>query len=191
MKRFLLVVIGVAVVGAIGFISGGWYLTKGLLNDYNGMASENFATALALFRDGYHAKRIPIFGESEEHSNFVIDGYEFVVIPGSKTTSDRTKDSFNPEVGNMASHANGMAVMLACKWVVDDDARGEQLLEKLREIIPNFHLSAPRIETVAIKNLRSGSDMMKSESDQWRWRMGDLHVTETTQHATRRESKAE
>lgn len=191
MKRFLSVVIIVTLVGAIGFLTMGWYLTKDLLNEYNGMASENFATALALFRDGYQAKRIPIFGESEEYSSFEIDGYEFVVIPASKTTSNRTSGFFNAGLGNMGSHANGMAVMLACKWIDDGDARGEELLGKLKAIFPNFWLSAPNLVTVTIKDLEVGSEMMKSEASQWIWRMGDSHDTKKAQqgiapHASRR-----
>lgn len=181
MKRFLFVVVVFAVAGTIGFVAGGLYLNKGLLDEHNEMASDNFATAVAMFRDGYQAKRIAIFGESEEYSSFVIGTYEFVVIPGSETTSDRTKRSFNPAVGNMAAHINGMAVMLACKWVGDGDARGEQLLEKLRKIIPNFQISAPGIEIVAIKDLQLGSEMMKSEANQWGWRMGGSQTTETDQ----------
>lgn len=168
MKRFLLVVVVIA-VGA--FSAGGWYSTKKVVDDYRAMALENFATALVLFKDGYNSKRIVIFGESAGYLRFEISDYEFVVIPSSNTTSAMAKNSFNPKVGNMASHANEMAVMLACKWLEDGNANGEQLLERLKETIPNFRLSAPNIKTVAIKDLQAGSEMTKLQSAQWNWRM--------------------
>lgn len=170
MKRIILTIFGVILVGIASFLGGGMFFSKRLLDGYNGMASGNYSIALASFRDDYEAKRIRVFGEVEEKSTFRIDDYEFVVLP---TVRNRTSDSFNPEYTNIASHLNGMVVMLACKWIVNEDPRGEELILKLKQLIPSFKISAPGIEAVSIANLEHGSTMMKSEADQWSWRIGD------------------
>ncbi|MEN8848062.1 MAG: hypothetical protein ABF377_08330 [Akkermansiaceae bacterium] len=171
MKRTILTIFSVLLVGIASFVGGGMFFSKRLLDDYNGMASGNFSIALASFRDDYRAKRIRIFGEVEEQSAFSIDDYDFIVIP---TVKDGTSDSFNPEHANMASHLNGMVVMLACTWIENEDPRGEELLAELKQTIPSFKLSAPEIDTVSIADLENGSAMMESEADQWSWRIGDL-----------------
>ncbi|MBN8456240.1 MAG: hypothetical protein J0M04_00145 [Verrucomicrobia bacterium] len=194
MKRTILTILAVLVVGITSFLGGGMFFSKRLLDDHNGMASGNFSIALASFRDDYGSKRIRIFGEVEEESTFRIHDYDFIVLP---TVRDRTPDSFNPEHTNMASHLNGMVVMLACTWIMNEDPRGEALLLKLKQFIPSFKLSAPEIEAVSIADLKHGSAMMKSEAEQWSWRIGDLpQKTEaqqagTGQPATRSQSKSE
>jgi transcriptional regulator with XRE-family HTH domain len=144
---------------------------KELLDEHNAMASTNFSVALKLFREDYVAKRIRIFGEIEERTVFKIDDYRFVVIP---TVPERNKNSFNPEHCNIASHANGMVVMLACTWIVNEDHRGNELLAKLKELIPSFELSDSEHGNIKLVDLDEGSDMLKSEADQWSWRMSDL-----------------
>lgn len=144
---------------------------KELLKEYNEMASNNFSVALKLFRDDYAAKRIRIFGEVDKRSTFNIDDYHFVVIP---TVAEKNPGQFNPEHCNMASHANGMVVMLACKWSMEEDKRGGALLEKLKKFIPKYNLSDPKHGNLPITDLKEDSDMMKSEAEQWRWRMNDL-----------------
>jgi len=178
MKRKILVAVLFLIVGATAFVIGGWLCSRRLLDDYNEMASGNFSVALSSFRDDYQFKRIRFFGEVKEKSTFTIDDYEFVVIP---TVLDRTSNAFNPEYCNMASHVNGMVVMLACTWIVNGNPCGENLLSKLKQIIPNYKLSDSNNETVALTNLEKGSVMMKSEADQWSWRMGDLPVNPKVQ----------
>lgn len=173
-KHAILVTVLVLAVGVASFVTGGWFFTMKVLDDYNGMASANYSIALASFRDDYQSKRIRIFGELEEKSTFVIDDYEFVVIP---TSSHPSGDSLNPEHANMASHLNGMVVMLASTWSINGDSRGEELMSKLKQIIPDFMLSSPKTKTVALRDLEKGSEMMRAEASQWSGRMKDLAET--------------
>lgn len=171
MRRTILTILVVLLVGIASFIGGSMFFTKRLLDDYNGIASGNFSIALASFRDDFQANRIRIFGEVEEQSEFRIGDYNFIVLP---TVKARTSDSFTPEHTNMAAHLNGMVVMLACTWIENEDSRGDELLTKLKELVPSYKLSAPDARVVSITELEVGSAMMKSEADQWGWRIGDL-----------------
>lgn len=168
MKRLLLIVTVSLIAASAGFLAGGWFFTDRLLDKYNGIASNNFSMALRLFRDDYMNRRITIFGEVQEASNFSIGDYGFVVIP---TVADSEKAASNPEFCNMAYHINDMVVMLACHWIVTGDTRGDELLSKLKNVIPNFKLSAPDIDNVSLVDLKAGSAMMKSEASEWGWRM--------------------
>lgn len=171
MKRVVLVAILILIIGIASFIGGGWFFSNRLLEDYNGMASDNFSTALAVFRDDYQDRRVRVFGEVEERSTFQIGDYQFIVTP---TVRDSSSDSFNPGHCNIAAHLNGMVVMLACTWIVNEDPRGSDLLAKLKQVIPSYKLSAPEIETVSLVDLEDRSAMMKSVANQWSWRIGDL-----------------
>lgn len=194
MKRTILTLLAVLLVGIASFVGGGVFFSKRLLDDYNGMASGNFSIALASFRDDFQAKRIRIFGEVEEQSKFRIGDYDFIVLP---TVKGRTSDSSIPEHTNMANHLNGMVVMLACTWIVNEDPRGDELLAKLKQLIPSFKLSAPGIGIVSITDLEHGSAMIRTEAEQWGWRIGDLPEKSEAQQggagqpATRSESNSE
>jgi hypothetical protein len=144
---------------------------KTLIDDYNCMASDNFKTALALFRDGYHKNRVVIFGEQNSYNDFQVGGVSFRVIPAAKTTDKVSSNDFNNGIGNTACHINGMAIMLACKWITDRNPAGKILLKKLKLNIPNFKISAPSIPPIRIADLRVDSPMVKAEADQWDWRM--------------------
>jgi hypothetical protein len=171
MKKTFTIIITALIAGVIGFATAAFLFPKKLLDDYNSMASDNFRTALALFRDGYHQNRVVIFGEKNSYHDFQIGGVSFRVIPAAKTTDNVSNDGFNNGIGNTACHVNGMAIMLACKWIIDGNPSGEILLKKLKLDIPNFKISAPSIPPIRVADLKVDSPMVKSEAEQWSWRM--------------------
>jgi len=177
-----IITIAVALAAGItGFSIAVQYLPRKLLDEYNGMASDNFQTAMVLFRDNYSNKRVVLFGEKEKPESFKIDQYVFVVHPASQTTDDQVGSGFNSWLGNTAAHMNGMVVTLSSKWIEENNPAGDALLAKLVEHIPNFKVSAPGISPVAIKDLESGSPMMKSGASQWQWRMKNITINNNAQ----------
>lgn len=171
MKYVILVIGSSLVAGTIGFIAAAYFPSSNVLDRYNSMASDNFQTALVLFRDGYENQRVVLFGEGGGSEIFSIGDIEFKVLPGSKTTTADSEDDFNSGLGNTAAHLNSMVVMLACKWMEEDDPNGELLLDRLKEHMPSFRVSAPAIAPVAIRDLDRSSPLVKAEASQWQWRM--------------------
>lgn len=171
MKYWLsIVALGIGIV--IGFMAGSFAAPKMILEDYNNMASDNFQTALALFRNGYDQKQIMLFGEDGDNSNFQVNDYSFYVIPSDQTTDNPSETTLNKGLGNTAAHLNGMVVMLVSKWIQDNNPNADELYSKLIEHIPNFKVSAPDIAPVKVKDLKKNRPMMESEASQWQWRMG-------------------
>ena len=165
------ILLSAMIAGVVGFIAGGLLVSRMHADDYNSLASGNFRTALTLFRDGYHRNYVVLFGEQEEHAEFQAGGITFHVIPAKFTIDFFTPWEFNKGISNSAAHMNGMVVMLACKWIEDQNPAGAELLDKLKEYMPNFMLSAPRISPLRVADLTEGSPMMESRASQWRWRM--------------------
>lgn len=171
MKYVILVIGSSLVAGTIGFVAAAYFLSSDVLDRYNSMASDNFHTAWVLFRDSYENQRVVLFGEGDGYETFSIGDIGFKVLPASKTTTSDPEDDFNPDLGNTAAHLNGMVVMLACKWIEEDDPNGALLLDRLKEHMPNFRVSAPAIAPVAIRDLDRSSPLVKAEASQWQWRM--------------------
>ncbi len=186
MNKWALTILAASVAGVGCFILSAHLLPKHILDNYNAMASDNFNTALIIFRDGYRVNRVVLFGEKEAQESFQAGSVTFQVYPASQTTDDNSHDSFNPGIGNTAAHLNGMVVMLASKWIEDKDPAGDVLLQKLLEHIPNFKVSAPGISPVRIGDLESGGPMMKSEAAQWEWRMESDAIKEKPNHEVHR-----
>ena len=171
MKKTLLLIILILVSALGGMVAGNLIFAKMTLDDFNSMAAGNFSTALALFRDDYTNRHITVFGKVSQKTEFMIDDFRFSVLP---TVSDESAQQSHPEFGNMAAHSNGMVVMLACHWMVNGDPKGDILMQKLGQLIPDYKLSAPDAGTVKITELEVGSKMMISEARQWQWRMANI-----------------
>lgn len=171
MKKIHIILTTSLIAGAVGFLAAALFLPHKLLDDYNDMASDNFHTALAIFRDGYKQNHLMFFGEKNEVETFKVGNITFSVYPDFVTTSDESNEVFNQGIGNAASHINSMIVMLAAKWIEDDNPAGDELLNKLVEYIPNFKISSPDISPVKIQDLEKSSPMLDSEASQWQWRM--------------------
>jgi hypothetical protein len=170
MKKYLPITLSSILFFIFGF-GFAIYLFSGYQS--NPTASNNFQTAIEIFKQSYSNKSVHFFGENQKSESFSIGNFQFHVTPARKTlgTSYEHTKQGNISLSNIGAHINSMVIMLACKWVEDKNPNGKTLLKKLQEHIPNYMTSAPGIGPVPIKNLSIQKKMISNEASQWSWRM--------------------
>ena len=134
------------------------------------VTSDNFYTSIHVFFIGFRNHTVLYFGESRDQSSHVVGDIQFQVMP-QRSTHDPNKSDTVDSSGNFAAHLNEMALMLACKWIVEGNADGNKLLDIIKKENPRGLFNHPGLESIPFSSL-SGDDKTRIEAmaSQWSWR---------------------